>query len=171
MTFKEWKAMPDDIKIIYINAIREKYNAPNVAIAQMMGCTKDALHFQLKRLDLAHGTRGAKVWDKEGFFNWWKGIPTKEEPVEEVEETVEVEPEVVEEVPCEPVKEEIPCKDTSGKQSESESVLQSKKCVPTSGSMTYEGMTFDILSSISDLLGNAKVVLSVTWDVVTDDGR
>jgi hypothetical protein len=34
--------------------------------------------------------------------------------------------------------------------------------------MTYEGKTFNILSSLADLLGNANVVLSVKWDVVED---
>jgi hypothetical protein len=171
MTFEEWKAMPDDIKIMYINALREKYNAPNVAICQMMGCTKDALYFQLKRLDLAHGTRGAKLWDKEGFFNWWKGIPTKEEPVEAVEEEViEEETHVTEECPYK----QIPNPGikvnliNAEEELKKESEIRFKKAIPTTGSMTYEGMTFDILSSISDLLGNANVLLSVKWDVVED---
>lgn len=168
MGFEEFKAMPDDIKIIYINAIREKYNAPNTAICNMMGCTKDALYFQLKRLDLAHGTKGPKKWDAEGFFNWWKGIPAKEEPVEAAEE------EVIEEET--PVTEECPYKQipntgikvnliNAEEELKKESEIRFKKVIPTTGSMTYEGMTFDILSSISDLLGNVKVKLSVSWEV------
>lgn len=175
MSFHEWKAMPDDIKVTYIKLLREKYNAPNVAICQMFGCTKDALYFQLKRLDLAHGTRGQKAWDSEGFFNWWKGFPTKDEPVEAVEETVAEE--VIEEET--PVTEECPYKQipnpgikvnliNAEEELKKGSEIRFKKAIPTTGSMTYEGMTFDILSSISDLLGNTKVVLSVKWDVVGD---
>jgi hypothetical protein len=178
MSFEEFKAMPDDIKIIYINAIREKYNAPNTAIAKMMGCTKDALFWLLKRLDLAHGTRGQKQWDKMGFAEWCYGVPnTKEEPVEEVEEQpVEVPVEAVEEV----VEEETPAikpieteeEIAELKKAEYERIIEAEsrfnKCIPTTGSMTYEGETFNILSSLADLLGNANVLLSVKWDVLED---
>ena len=191
MTFEEFKAMPDDIKIIYINAIREKYNAPNVAISEMLGCSRDAFYWHLRRLDLNHGTRGAKSWDKEGFFNWWKGIPVaKEEPVEEVKEEDPVAEEITDEeakeileILGETAEEEITVEECPYKQIPNpgikvnlinaeeelkEEESRFKKCIPTTGSMTYEGMTFDILPSISDLLGNTKVLLSVKWDVVSD---
>lgn len=182
MALVEFRSMPDDIKVIYINAIREKYNAPNVAIAQMLGTNKDVLYRELKRLDLARGKQGARKWDAEGFFNWWKGIPTKEEPVEEVEEepvevpvvdeVIEEETPITEEVPCEPVQEEtvveIPNPGIKVNLINAAEEPTPAFAIPSTGSMTYEGDALDILRSISRLLGGAKVLLSVKWDVVED---
>lgn len=179
MSIAEFRAMPDDIKVTYIKLIREKYNAPNTAIATMMGTNKDILYRELKKIGLADGKKGPKPWDKMGFAEWCYGVPAAEEcqsvqeetsieemTAEEAEEILEI---IGEEfAPTEPEKEQIPCCDTSGKQAECEPEIQFKKCIPSTGSMTYEGKTFNILSSLADLLGNANVVLSVKWDVMED---
>ena len=157
MTFAEFKALPDDLKVAYILAIKAKYNAPNVAIADMMGTTKDALYLQMKRLDLAHGTKGPKKWDAEGFFNWWKGIrATKEEPVEEVEEYQPVlEKTIEEETPVDecPYK-EIPNPGIKVNLIKEESAPA--MAIPHSGSLSFEGKTRDILTTLGVLLGGGK---------------
>ena len=186
MSIVEFRAMPEDLQKTYIMALRQKYNAPVSAIGQMLGIERAHLSKYLREvLGFENFPHGNHSWDKIGFKEWAYGIPKKEETLEEIledtqgecvefydtdEEPVEVieEETPVTEVPCEPVKEDTPCQDTSGKQSECEPVIQFKKCIPITGSMTYEGLTFNILSSISDLLGNTKVVLSVKWDVVED---
>ena len=170
MSIVEFRAMPDDIKVTYIKLIREKYNAPNTAIATMMGTNKDIMYRELKKIGLADGKKGPKHWDKMGFAEWCYGVPTtKEEPVEEIKEdpVEEVTEEVVEEIPLEPIPEShLLYHPNESKDEQQEELPLFKKCIPTTGSMTYEGNTFDILSSLADLLGNTKVLLSVKWDVV-----
>ena len=173
MSFEEFKAMPDDIKIIYINAIREKYNAPNTAIAKMMGCSKDAMFWILKRLDLAHGERGPKKWDKMGFAEWCYGVPkaeeVKEEPVEVTEEEViEEETPIIEEVPfVEIPKPEI--KINLIKEDDSSSI---NFAIPASGTLTFKGTACEIMNTINRLLGNAQIAMEVQWTALEDwDGR
>ena len=158
MRYDEFKAMPDDLKIAYILAIREKYKAPNVAIAKMMGTTKDAIYLVTKKLGIVNDTRGNKKWDKDGFMQWCYGVPADKEEEPAAEEAT-VEEVVVPEVPCETVEEEIPAIE------EKDTIVLPKMVVPTSGTMNFEGDTYDILKTIGVLLGGANVKMCVSWEV------
>ena len=89
MSWDEFKSIPDDLKILYINAIRKKYNAPNSAIAEMMDV--DRTYFTktvLAPLKLNTTKAGHHTWDKEGFLAWKNGVngdavKHSETPVEE----------------------------------------------------------------------------------------
>lgn len=151
MNWKEFKAMPDDIKISYIKLIREKFGATDSAIANMMNVNKCSFSQEMNRLGIRTGkhTGSAVKWDKEGFFAWATIIPST--PTEEthatVKETVEEVVEVVEEVPVE----------------------EGKPSVPTVGDMVFEGRIEDILTTVGTLLKGAVVHINIKWDVM-DNG-
>lgn len=90
MAWKEFKSMPDDIRITYIKMLRKKYNTPDQEIANMLGIGRQAFIKEVARLGISKGkkTGGRKSWDKEGFYAWWHGVdmlptPVPEEPAEE----------------------------------------------------------------------------------------
>ena len=191
MKWQEFKAMPKDLQIAYIKAIKEKYNNPPiVAIAKMMEIDRANLSRYLLSLGFEKGERGQRPWDKMGFAEWCFGVPKTEEcqsvqqevkeeiSSEEAEEILDILDEKQEEEQ-ETVEEEIPV-EKEGHWAEIPSptlkvkVIDAAKepapafAIPSSGNMSYEGDALDILRSISRLLGGAKVALSVSWDVVED---
>lgn len=71
MTWSEFKAAPDDIKITYIKALRNRFGVPDNKIAEMMGVHKVTVCKEVNRLGIAHGTdRSRRKWDKDGFEAW-----------------------------------------------------------------------------------------------------
>jgi hypothetical protein len=91
MTREQFLEMPNDLKAVYIKAIRNKYGPPDSVIAKAMGFSQQAFSQNvIKRLGLANGkTRGGLTkWDKEGFYAWANGVdqlptPVPEEPIQE----------------------------------------------------------------------------------------
>jgi len=88
MTWKEFKAMPDDIKITYIKALREKYNVSNTYIAQMLGVDQTVVSTETRRLGIPSNMVGKRKWDKEGWYAWANGTE-KREDAEKCEPAVE----------------------------------------------------------------------------------
>lgn len=79
MSWNEFKNMPDDIKKMYINGLREKFNVPNKEIADMLGVCQATFSKHLKFWELGgNKADGAsrKKWDKEGWLAWMHGIPS-----------------------------------------------------------------------------------------------
>ena len=113
MSWGEFKSMPDDLKVVYIQALRKKYKVPDGRIADMMGVSRMTFSNNMKSLGIAYGEKGGKnaIWDKEGFLSWVNGVdvPTtvpEEEPAEEpIQEPViiseELETVVVDDLPFE----------------------------------------------------------------------
>lgn len=147
MTWVQYKAMPDDIKEVYIKALRDKFGVPDCKIGEMMGVGKVAMSKEIKRIGLGHGEKhgGRRTWDRDGFACWLNGVKV-EAPVEEVEEEKEV-------PTAEPPKAEF---------------FLVHNAVPTSGAMTFEGYTQDIVRTISNLFGTANIHLQITWDVLAE---
>ena len=90
MTWKEFKSLPDDIRITYIKMLRKKYNIPDQEIANMLGIGRQAFIKEVARLGISKGkkTGGRKSWDKDDFYAWWHGVdmlptPVPEEPAAE----------------------------------------------------------------------------------------
>lgn len=148
MNWREFKGMPDDIKISYIKLIREKFGATDSAIAKMMMTNPCSFSQEINRLGISNGkhTGGASKWDKEGFLAWANLATPKpaEEAHEVVEETVE---EVAEEVPVIPAEEHKPS-------------------IPAEGNMVFEGRIEDILQTVGMLLKGANVRIALSWDVI-----
>ena len=88
MTWEEFKAMPDDIKETYVKLLREKFDVPDMYIAEMMGVSKDKVFRLFNKLGLLREQRkGRKKWDTEGFKAWAYGVPAMEaEPVQAVKD-------------------------------------------------------------------------------------
>lgn len=181
MSWKDFKAMPEDLQIAYIKAIKDKYNPTVTAIGKMMGVERANLSKHLLGLGFEKQTRGDRPWDKEGFAEWCFGVPKTEEcqsVQEEVDELpVAVEQDVTEEetavitvaeedLPWNmPEEEEEPAPEPIHHTYVS---LDSLRAIPETGSMTFTGNATQIMNTLVNLLGNAKVVLSVNWDVVED---
>lgn len=175
MKWKEFLAMPDDIKIAYIKAIREKYGATNIAIAKMMGVHKDALWRVLNKLDMNSGKKGNVKWDEKGFMEWCYGVPAEkeEEPVAEEVEAIPAEEAVFPEVTCADVEVATPVEECPYKQIPNPDIKVNlikedsapAMAVPHSGSLSFEGKTRDILTTLGVLLGGANIKVCVQWEV------
>jgi hypothetical protein len=168
MTWKEFKAMPDDIKITYVKLLREKFHCFDSAIAEMMGINKVSFSQEIKRLGLGYGTKhgGNRAWqEKEAFYAWVHGVPAAIDEIEkEAEESEEPTPE-------EPVPEETaPAKPIGiGKLIPVYAGKETIGCsVPKSGSAYYEGNISNVMNSVLMILGNADVRINITWEVKED---
>lgn len=162
MSWDEFKAMPDDIKVIYIKAVRDKFHVANTDIAKMFGVHPVTMQKHFARLGIGHESRKGKT-DKEGWCRWVNGVPAQEEPVEEVieepvEEVVEEPVEISVEEPVEEVSEEACCGDCSCAQS-----------IPVAGRMDFKGDASAALETMKKLLRDSNVMLDVRWRVIEDD--
>lgn len=88
MTWKEFKKLPDDLKVTYIKLLREKWGVPDSHIAEMMGIGKCSISQEMTRLNLNGGRKPRDYkWDAEGFRAWAHGVPVVEaEPVQAVKD-------------------------------------------------------------------------------------
>ena len=157
MKWREFKALPDDIKIVYIKALREKFGVSDTRIAvEMMDITRVYVAREISRLGIGLGNGKRQTFDKVGWMNWLYGNPTPE-----CEETHENATESV----CE-VAHEIA---QASAEDAAESVCEAKnKAIPLSGSLTFEGNIEDALNALGVLLGGANVHLNVAWEVDGD---
>ena len=169
MTWKEFMSLPDDIKITYIKLLRQKFNVPGKYIAEMLGRNSADFSKEINRLGISEGKncRGrCTPWDREGYYAWWHGVdqiatPAPEAPViEEItqEETVYVEDDLPFEEP-----DPIPCDSFTP-------VQIPVTAIPTNGSMTFNCPANQALNTLAQLLGDAKVTISVMWRVVEEGG-
>lgn len=164
MSWKEFKAMPDDIKVTYIKLLREKFHPFDSAIADIMGINKVSFSQEIKRLGLGHGEKhgGYRTWnEKEAFYAWAHGVPMKqeEEPIADVEEKDEVTVEPVPKETIKPIGKLIPV------YGEHETYHFT---IPKSGSAYYEGNITEVLNSVRMILGNANVKINIAWEMVED---
>jgi hypothetical protein len=157
MTWAEFKAMPDDIKKMYIQGIRERFSPPDNALAKMLGVHPTTVMDTLTKLGLHHGEKNKfRKWDKAGFEAWASG-----KKVEELEVTEEAVTEVTETFVPE-------CPELT-KEDIERLFSTKKKVVPTTGAMTFRGKTEDILETIASVLGGAELMLAINWDVMDGD--
>lgn len=70
MTWKEFKAMPDDIKVSYISLLRQKYNVPDRHICKMMGTNACSFSQEMNRLGIPSTRKSSEKWDTDGFYAW-----------------------------------------------------------------------------------------------------
>ena len=165
MKWREFKSMPDDLKVAYIKALRAKYAVPDKEIAEMFGVDRQTVGKWFRCLGLGLGKcAGAKVqvaFDEDGWIAWLNGVsvPATSEENTVVEEPTEKDGEIpVELFEPEPVHpESVPVAETV--------LIREEKAIPCSGNMTFEGTAESVLNTIRVLLGGANVRMSVTWEV------
>lgn len=156
MKWQEFKSMPDDLKVTYIKLIRQRYNPYDASIAEMLGVHKVTFSKEVKRLNLGVGKNhgGTKLWDKEGWLKWSKGIPADatndgiDTPAELIAECEELPPEFADRdfTKIEPAPIEI----------EEEVHEASLKAIPCSGNMTFNCEAEVALRTMIDILGGGK---------------
>lgn len=177
MTWKEFKAMPDDIKVTYVKLLRERFDCFDGAIAEMMGVNKCTFSLEVKRLGIGHGAKhgGNRIWsEKDAFYAWRSGAkgaePAVEDPVTEAAEQpmVEIHVEEMAQEDQQPANTEETGEPTPAieRQKQKDDL---RFATPCTGSMVYEGEIKEVLNSIYCLLGGNKVHISVTWDVLEDE--
>lgn len=71
MTWAEFKALPDDIKVMYIKALREKFGVRDKEIGEMLGKVKSCISREMARLGISAGHYCKDgSFDKEGWEKW-----------------------------------------------------------------------------------------------------
>lgn len=163
MSWKEFKAMPDDIKIAYIKALRNKYNVPTSEIAtDLFNVAPSSVfrHFALLGLNTNGESRGRRKWDSEGWIAWCNGIPVQtapEEPVEKAKASLE------EIAPYEPVTEQNPNIVNPDSAAPVQDEVKEKRAIPTRGALTFCGSAQDALGTMIALLSSTNVRITVEW--------
>lgn len=144
MKWDEFKSMPDDLRADYIKLLREKFGVPNVYVAEMLGVHVLTLQREINRLSLNTGKGSRGKLDEERWRMFIGGAKETEEPVAESEAA--------------PEQEAIPVCE------------EKQKTIPRSGSVSFVGAADEALATMSALLGNANVKITVYWDVNAGDG-
>lgn len=142
MLWAEFKTMPDDLKVNYINLIRQRYGVSDSCIAaNMLRTTQNAFAKEVTRLGIGRGRNCKKHQnsDKEAFIAWCNGVSA---PVEA--DPYEVERDIAPTEDFQPVP---------------------AKVIPTSGDLTFTGTAEEVLSAVADILGGVKVRINVMWEV------
>lgn len=168
MYWDTFKSMPDDLKKEYINGLREKFDVPDMKIAEMFGVIPNTVSRFFKCYGLAEThKRGNRKWDEDGWDRWRGAkidlpeIPVVEENAEDASETpVELAGEEID-IPVENKVEE--------NQGCSCDHVERKRAVPGNGKMTFDGPIEEIVETLRMLLAGAEVTLDVAWTVVDDD--
>ena len=141
MSWAKFCTMPDDIKVMYIKAIREKFGASDSKIFKMLGITQSHGSRKFKELGLGRGKGQWKSdFDADGWERWLNGVPAKET---DVQMEADVESVIVPEA-ADPVEEVTP--------------------VPFCGMLKYEESALTALAAVGCILGDACVRLTVTWE-------
>lgn len=171
MTWAEFKAMPDDIKITYIKLLKEKWKVPNRHIGKMLGVGEDCINNEMTRLGIGRGHGGRIYWDKDAFYKWVAGSRGEAEEEHVVEESVAEE---VAETPVEePVVEEVVWRkvETSDDPFVNPNVIPEYKpvpetSVPTRGQLEFKCPANMALEMVKNILANEMVEIRVSWRVI-----
>lgn len=161
MTWAEFKAMPDDIKIKYIKVLREKFNVSDRTISEMLGIHWQTFGIEAKRLGIRAGHRSGRVkWDNDGWCAWCNGLKLEKTEAPAVEEKEKVTLTV-----------DMMPQHTHGRELYEKAVAVERKepLIPVKGMMTLEGGAEDAVAVIVNMLGKANVRLTVSWEVQDAD--
>lgn len=155
MEWQEFKAMPDDIKVMYIDRIRERFGAvPNVQLCKLFGAADVTIGKELHRIGVkpvcGFGGKGARIVYEKQAFEHWCGLQS----------------EVVEETPVpetEPAEEAAPAAETA------ETGTHWSAFAPHSGELCFEGDPMEICQTLIMLLGSGPVRLTIGFHRVGDN--
>lgn len=169
MSWAEFKSMPDDIKITYIKALRQRYNVSDTALAGMFGVSQTVVSKEMRRLGIPGYSKGRNtVWDADGWYAWVNGVP-----VEAEEEAVTfTHGKCFELVLDDFAAEEIEAARAAVSEKCDEEVLeQAEKCdctraIPGWGQMELEGNVEECAATLQMLLADSRVKLTVSWAVM-----
>lgn len=178
MSFEEFKKLPNDLKKMYIEYIRNQFGAPDKNIAEMLGVSSGRLGLYIKDCGANKGMGTApKKWKRDEFYAWMSGAdmdapvaPVESDPVDILPEEVNKEVEVVEPEtpkPFENVSDTNVNNETKSEPSDT-AVKYPTIAVPVSGTMTFESNANLALDTMKMLLINKKVKMTIQWELVND---
>lgn len=154
--WQEFKAMPDDIKVMYIGRIRERFGAvPNVQLVKLFGVVDVTIGRELNRIGVkpvcsfANGEGAKIVYEKQAFERWCGFQP---EPVEEI-----------------PAPEAEPAKEAAPAAEAAETGTRWSAFAPHSGELCFEGDPMEICQTLIMLLGSGPVRLTIGFHRVGDN--
>lgn len=171
MTWKEFRELPDDLKKEYIKYIRERFGAPNTAIAEAFGVSNTLFGNWIRCLGLASGkchcgtySKWAKTDESTLFKKWWNREEESDatEP-ENVEMTEHEDCKVVDDVEINKL-DNYRAKVCYGEESKS-----SESCgyfaVPRQGSISFTCEAYKALDMVKQILGSTNVSIDISWTV------
>lgn len=178
MTWEQFKKLPDDLKVTYVKALREKYKVPDSALAEAMGISTQVFGKWMRCYGLgtgkgsgAAGRHWYGTYEHNQFVAWWNGV-NLEETVKEAEAAAYCDNDIV---TTEAVANAIPMKTVEETEAQKyapiDDVLkhgETRCVVPSNGYMTFEGNIDDILRSVRTLLDGRKVHIKVEWDLMEE---
>ena len=157
MMWEEFKQLPDDIKIMYIKGIREKYDIPDKYLADAMGVASPTFCRWMKCLGCTLGVRmGLKgnAWKESeqgiAFYKWW----SKEKMAENTTKNDDIK--------------EINAETDNIYAIGTIAPYLPQYVTPKSGSLYFECSADDAISAIREILQNNKVSLNIQWTLMED---
>lgn len=160
MTWEEFKGMPEDIKIMYIKGIREKFGVADTKIFEMMGVHQATGSREIKRLGIGVGRNAQhKSQDIDGWIKWKNGI----HDFVRADQGLCVAHDVLEGI--------VPMETGSSLPGEELEKYISTPAVPSFGSLTFEGNADEMLKTIGMILQGSYVHLSVQWEFAEKPGE
>lgn len=153
MTWAEFKELPDDIKVMYVKLIREKYHVSDNRIFKMMGVSQGGGQKLFCRLGITKGKRGGRPenFDMDGWCRWINGIKEAEKE--------SVLPDVLPELVKQP--EEAAAVEESAEVVDERTQL--KSAVPEFGQLDFECNAKAALQMVDQILQDANVKITVLW--------
>lgn len=173
MSWAEFKAMPDDIKIAYITALRKKYNVSDTKIAAMLGVNQHSLTDMTARLGIRSGRAGRAKWDADGWYAWVNGVPVAAKEEAEEAPVIEEKLEKCDEEVLEQAEKCDVAENSAGSglafRFDKEGITIAKEvqpAIPGWGQMELEGTVKECVKTLRMLLADRSVKLAVSWTVV-----
>lgn len=179
MKWAEFKEMPDDIQETYLKILREKYDVSDTQLSKMFGTSQGTCCQYLKKKGFSRTGHhsGAQAWDKEGFYAWAYGVPKTEE-YQSVQEKVDDDISVEEAEEILGILDEEPYPNETEEENPAVEEVDTReplvipvvhlKAIPTSGNMTFNCCAADALKTVTALLRDAHVRISISWETVED---
>lgn len=173
MSWAEFKAMPDDIKITYITALRKKYNVSDTNIAKMLGTDQVNLSSACRKLGIKSTRKSREKWDADGWYAWVNGVPVaakeeaEEAPVSE-EKLEKCDEQVLEQAEKCDESERFACGDFVWHPDGKGMALckigkEVQPAIPGWGQMELEGTVEECAKTLQMLLEDSRVKLTVSW--------
>ena len=163
MKWKEFKALPDDLKKIYIQQLRSKFDIADKHLCEVFGCSHFTVEKVIKQLGLSRGKghRQSAMFSKVACERWLNGTPagsvcedhadaSERDEMQELFDLL-VEPEATPDI--------LPAIESVEPQ-----------IIPSYGMITFNGAASEALHMVGQLLSDAPVEITVTWKRVDTNG-
>ena len=149
MTWKEFKKLPDDLKKVYIQNVRERFHAKSKDFQELFGCSHYTFDKEVARLGLGVGTKMNRTQcDRESFKKWLNRDPI-EDPVKKESESVA----------AEAIDGDTLC---------AEGCVNAASVASICGSMSFVGSAKAALDTVSELLKDLNCHITITWNTEVD---